>query len=166
MDDLPAGMALLWAADAAALGWADAPMYTVTSVSGRLCTEVPSSPGPAMRCARTAPAPAAAPDLDGLVFTVVPCSVAILWGLHRCARLWGRPKATAAAVAQGSILPVRFLAGCAVLSVLLWLTLPFSLFVAPASAVLASGLVVAFRHRDRLASPQGSRLLTRKMVRR
>ncbi|KAK2046745.1 ABC transporter [Colletotrichum somersetense] len=160
MDDSPASTALRWADDATALRWADAPTHTIISVNGRLCTEVPS-PGPTMRCTRTASA--AAPDLDGLVFTVVPCSVAILWGLHRCARLWKRPKA-AAAVSQGSILPVRFLAGCAVLSVLLWLTLPFSLFIAPASAVLASGLIVAFRHRDRLASPQGSRLLTRKMI--
>ncbi|KAK1598438.1 ABC transporter [Colletotrichum navitas] len=125
------------------------------------CPEVPP-PGPT-HCARTA----AGLDFGGLgdiAFSVVPCSVAILWALHRCARRWKQP-VVAAAVAQGSILPARFLIGCAVLSVLLCLTLPFQLSVVPAAAVLASGLIVSFRRLDRpVSSPQGSHLLTHKMI--
>ncbi|KAK2008905.1 ABC transporter [Colletotrichum eremochloae] len=134
--------------------WADA---TQAFIGVRVwCRPVSASSSGPTHCARTA----AEPDrLDEIVFSILLCSIALLWGLHRCARLRNRPP-----VAQGSILPARFLAGCVVLAVLLWLTLPLSLSAAPASAVLASGLFVALRGRDRPASPQGSRLLTHKMI--
>ncbi|TQN66274.1 ABC transporter atnG, partial [Colletotrichum shisoi] len=97
---------------------------------------------------------------EEILLSVAPCSLAILWGLHRCLRLWSRP-----AVSQGSVLAARHLAGCIILAVVLLLLFPSALVVAPAAAVLVSGLI-GYRRRPgrRPESPQGSRLLTRKMI--
>ncbi|GJD02568.1 ABC transporter [Colletotrichum higginsianum] len=96
---------------------------------------------------------------EEILLCIVPCSVAILWGLHRCLRLWSKP-----VVSQGSVLAARHLAGCIILAVVLFLLFPSSLAVAPAAAVLVSGLFGYRRPVSRPESPQGSRLLTRKMI--
>lgn len=96
---------------------------------------------------------------EEILLCIVPCSVAILWGLHRCLRLWSKP-----VVSQGSVLAARHLAGCIILAVVLFLLFPSSLAVAPAAAALVSGLFGYRRPGRRPESPQGSHLLTRKMV--
>ncbi|GKT41588.1 ABC transporter atnG [Colletotrichum spaethianum] len=97
--------------------------------------------------------------LEEIVYSIIPCSIAILWGLHRCRQLWKRP-----VVAQGSILFTRYLVGCIVLCAILLLTLPSSLAIAPISAILISGFFGCCQPRRQSASPQGSHLLTRKLV--
>ncbi|KAK1985875.1 ABC transporter [Colletotrichum cereale] len=134
--------------------WAESAQVALISLHGR-CAEPPGL----TPCARTAAEP---DDLgrEELLFSVAPCAVALLWGLYRCARSRSRP-----AVAQGSVLRADFLIGCVFLCFLLWLTLPSSLAVAPASGILASGLFVALPRGGRSApSPRGSRLLTCKLI--
>ncbi|GJC84263.1 ABC transporter atnG [Colletotrichum liriopes] len=96
---------------------------------------------------------------EEIVFSIIPSAVAILWGIHRCSQLWKRP-----VVAQGSVLLTRYLVGCIILSVLLFLALPVSLAIAPASAILLSGFFGCCQPRRQAPSPQGSHLLTRKII--
>ncbi|KZL85583.1 abc transporter [Colletotrichum incanum] len=96
--------------------------------------------------------------LEEAVFSIIPCSVAIIWGIQRCNQLWKRP-----VVAQGSVLLTRYLISCIILSVLLLLTLPFSIAIAPVSAILLSGFFGYCQPRRQIASPQNSHLFTRKL---
>ncbi|GKT92102.1 ABC multidrug transporter [Colletotrichum tofieldiae] len=118
------------------------------------CPDEPSSTS--VSCARNG-------DFDlgreEIVFSIIPSAVAILWGIHRCSQLWKRP-----VVAQGSVLLTRYLIGCIILSVLLFLALPASLAIAPASAILLSGFFGCCQPRRQATSPQGSHLFTRKII--
>ncbi|GKT64923.1 ABC multidrug transporter [Colletotrichum tofieldiae] len=118
------------------------------------CPDEPSSTS--VSCARNG-------DFDlgreEIVFSIIPSAVAILWGIHRCSQLWKRP-----VVAQGSVLLTRYLIGCIILSVLLFLALPVSLAIAPASAILLSGFFGCCQPRRQATSPQGSHLFTRKII--
>lgn len=97
--------------------------------------------------------------LAEVIFSIVPCSIALVWGLHRRHQLQAR-----AVVSHGHIRPVANLVSLIILSFLLLLIAPISIAIVPIAVVLTSGIVRYAGHQSDDWIGQGSGLLTLKQA--
>ncbi|KAI3557746.1 ABC transporter [Colletotrichum abscissum] len=99
------------------------------------------------------------PLLEEVIFSIIPCSIALVSGLHRRHQLQAR-----AVVSHGHIRPVANLVSHIVLSFLLLLIAPASIAIVPIAVVLTSGIVRYAGQQSDAWMGQGSGLLTLKQV--
>ncbi|KXH56884.1 ABC transporter [Colletotrichum salicis] len=99
------------------------------------------------------------PLLEEVIFSIVPCSIALVSGLHRRHQLQAR-----AVVSHGHIRPVANLVSHIILSFLLLLIAPTSIAIVPVAVVLTSGIVRYAGQQSDAWMGQGSGLLTLKQA--
>ncbi|KAK1636315.1 ABC transporter [Colletotrichum phormii] len=97
--------------------------------------------------------------LEKVLFSVVPCSIALIWGLYRRRQLQTR-----AVVSHGHLRPVANLISLIVLSFLRLFIAPTSIAIAPVAIVLISGIARYAGRRSGARTDQGSGLLTLKQA--
>ncbi|KAK1475983.1 ABC transporter [Colletotrichum tamarilloi] len=99
------------------------------------------------------------PLLEEIIFSIIPCSIALVSGLHRRHQLQAR-----AVVSHGHIRPVANLVSHIALSLLLLLIAPASIVIVPIAVFLTSGIVRYAGQQSDAWMGQGSGLLTLKQA--
>lgn len=99
------------------------------------------------------------PHHEEVIFSIVPCSIALIWGLYRRHQLQAR-----AVVSPGHVRPVANLVSLIILSFLLLLIAPTSIAIVPIAVVLTSGIVRYAGQQSDAWMDQGSGLLTLKQA--
>ncbi|KAK1450743.1 ABC transporter [Colletotrichum cuscutae] len=99
------------------------------------------------------------PLLEEVIFSIIPCSIALVSGLHRRHQLQAR-----AVVSHGHIRSVANLVSHIALSFLLLLIAPASIAIVPIAVVLTSGIVRYAGQQSDAWMGQGSGLLTLKQA--